>query len=208
VEEAFVVDSVGSSPFVTASVSYSPAFAATRDFEMVCIFPIAVPVTGDAGAIKGGAGGYAESVAFTGKNAWGERKEEGVIQFDEKVDMEGPLPLAAYATVGTKAEAGGAAEEESAPAQKPEGRVAAVGDADFASNAWLNFYGNADFFANLVNWLAERESLIGVAPNKMKASLVHLTPGQETLMFYSTVWGLPIAVGVLGFVVWNRRRHL
>ena len=51
-----------------------------------------------------------------------------------------------------------------ADAPKPETRVAAIGDSDFASNGWLGIQGNQDLFLNTVGWLAQQENLISIRP--------------------------------------------
>ena len=55
------------------------------------------------------------------------------------------------------------AAEEAKPA---EGRVVAVGDSDFASNALLGIQGNQDFFLNAVAWLAEDADIISIRPKE------------------------------------------
>ena len=78
---------------------------------------------------------------------------KGPIKFDEGKDRMGPISLAAVATVKgpppprrppRRPRPPRAPEEPKAP----EGRVVAVGDADFASNSLLGFQGNQDFFLN------------------------------------------------------------
>ena len=49
-------------------------------------------------------------------------------------------------------------------APKPETRVAAIGDSDFAANAYVGIEGNRDLFMNTVNWLAQQENLIAIRP--------------------------------------------
>jgi ABC-type uncharacterized transport system involved in gliding motility auxiliary subunit len=158
--------------------------------------------------MKDGVSGHAEALAWTSEAAWGDTDEE-VFQFDEGVDLEGPLSVAAYARIDppTKKETEGTEETEEAE-ERPEGRVIVVGDADFASNGYQHLSGNADLFANFVNWLAEQESLIGIAPNKAKASMLEMSRSEVALLWYAVVLGLPGASLLGGGAVWWRRRNL
>ena len=61
------------------------------------------------------------------------------------------------------------------PPKAPEGRVVAVGDADFASNALLGFQGNQDFFLNTVAWLAEDADLISIRPKEPENQALFLS---------------------------------
>jgi len=84
---------------------------------------------------------------------------KGPIKFEEGKDRMGPVSLAAVATVrgpAPRPDADPVAGTLPAPEEPkaPEGRVVAVGDADFASNSLLGFQGNQDFFLNAVAWLA------------------------------------------------------
>ena len=95
---------------------------------------------------------------------------KGPIKFDEGKDRKGPISLAAVATVRgpepapTPSPAPGAPASE--PAKAPEGRVVAVGDVDFASNQFLGFQGNQDFFLNTIAWLVEDADLISIRPKE------------------------------------------
>ena len=213
VRDATVVDPVGASIlgsyFVAAAASYSPAHPATEAFDAATFLPVAVPVEADLQAMKDEVSGHAEALAFTSEAAWGDIDEE-VFQFDEGVDLEGPLSIAAYARIDppeteeTSEEDGEIEEEE----RQPEGRVIVVGDADFASNGYQHLSGNADLFANFVNWLAEQESLLGIAPNKAKASMLEMSRSEVALLWYAVVLGLPGAALLGGGAVWWRRRNL
>src|SRR5262249_22057803 len=58
---------------------------------------------------------------------------------------------------------------------KPETRVAAIGDSDFAANNYLGIEGNRDLFMNTVNWLAQQESLISIRPREASDRRLTLT---------------------------------
>jgi ABC-type uncharacterized transport system involved in gliding motility auxiliary subunit len=171
--DATVVDPVGASLFgnyfLAAASGYSTTHPATETFPAATFLPLAVPVEADPEVMKDEVSGHAEALAWTSEAAWGDI-DEAVFQFDEGVDLEGPLPIAAYARIDPPASEAEKTEQTEETEERPEGRVIVVGDADFASNGYQHLSGNADLFANFVNWLAEQESLLGIAPNKAKAS--------------------------------------
>jgi ABC-type uncharacterized transport system involved in gliding motility auxiliary subunit len=87
-----------------------------------------------------------------------------------------------------------------------ETRVAAIGDSDFASNAYLGVEGNRDLFMNTVSWLAQQESLISIRPREASDRRLTLTAFQITLMFWLSIVVIPGAVLGTGVYTWWRRR--
>ena len=79
------------------------------------------------------------------------------------------MPLGAVASVRATPAASPSpspSPDTDAPEKRAEGRVAAFGDADFASNQLLGFEGNQDFALNTVAWLAEDPDLISIRPRE------------------------------------------
>jgi ABC-type uncharacterized transport system involved in gliding motility auxiliary subunit len=106
------------------------------------------------------------------------------------------------------AEAKTAPDEEKAadaPA-KPEGRVVAVGDADFASNTLLGFPGNRDLFLNMVSWLAQDTDLISIRPKEPQDQRLILTGGQQLNLAWTSLILIPFSFVALGVLTWWRRR--
>jgi ABC-type uncharacterized transport system involved in gliding motility auxiliary subunit len=131
----------------------------------------------------------------TSAGAWGETDlENRQASLDEGKDTKGPLAL-------------GVAAERT---EGQRGRLVVFGDADFPSNNGLSVrgtVGNADLFRNAINWLAEEESLIAIGPKAPEYRRIRpLTPGEQRLLFYSTVILLPLAVLIIGGAVWWSRR--
>jgi ABC-type uncharacterized transport system involved in gliding motility auxiliary subunit len=131
----------------------------------------------------------------TSAGAWGETDlENRQASLDEGKDIKGPLAL-------------GVAAERT---EGQRGRLVVFGDADFPSNNGLSVrgtVGNADLFRNAINWLAEEESLIAIGPKAPEYRRIRpLTPGEQRLLFYSTVILLPLAVLIIGGAVWWSRR--
>jgi ABC-type uncharacterized transport system involved in gliding motility auxiliary subunit len=88
-----------------------------------------------------------------------------------------------------------------------------IGDADFASNGYLDLLGNRDLFLNSVSWLTDEEALIARRPKEIAEIARPLSPlvvteRQAHMLFLLTVVvqpGLVLALGA-GIVVMRRRR--
>ncbi|MBI4328779.1 MAG: Gldg family protein [Chloroflexi bacterium] len=106
-------------------------------------------------------------------------------------DIRGPISIATAALV--KREPSGSS------------RIVAVGDSDFASNTFFRLEGNEDLFLNSVNWLTEEEKLITI---RVKQGPRFMVPTQRELtwILYSSVAFFPLAVALVGALVWWRRR--
>ena len=63
-----------------------------------------------------------------------------------------------------------------------------------------------DLVINSVNWLAEEEELISIRATPANVAPVVLSRQQSILVFYITVIFVPVAVMLLGVVVWWQRR--
>ena len=92
------------------------------------------------------------------------------------------------------------------PARKPETRVAAIGDSDIASNAYLGVQGNRDLFMNTVSWLAQQESLISIRPRDAADRRLTVTANYMEGIFYLSIFVIPLAILGTGVYSWWRRR--
>ena len=118
------------------------------------------------------------------------------------VEGEAPAADALAGRRGRSSEDGDADEEPKAP----EGRVVAVGDADFASNSLLGFQGNQDFFLNIVAWLAEDADLISIRPKEPENQSLFLSRQVQQNVAWVALVLLPLLFVVAGVVTWWRRR--
>lgn len=65
---------------------------------------------------------------------------------------------------------------------------------------------NRDFIAASLNWLINRDRLIGITPKLKKNYRIQLTSRQGEIIFWSTTCVFPALVLVLGLMVWASRR--
>ena len=65
---------------------------------------------------------------------------------------------------------------------------------------------NRDFVAASLNWIVNREKLIGITPKLKHSYRIQLTPRQNELIFWITAIAMPGLVLGLGLVIWASRR--
>lgn len=210
---------------LTPIAAQYPYHEITKDFRLMTAFHTARSMKA---ATEGGAAGVsAQNLVETASLSWAESdlalKEP--IEMQEGKDTRGPISLGAVATVpvttpSPAAPPSPAASPESAsspspspaaspsdePAPPREGRVAAFGDADFASNQLLSFEGNQDFFLNTVAWLAEDADLISVRPREPDDHRMFLSVAQQQAIWYTSRWLIPGLFVIGGIFSWWRRR--
>ena len=87
-----------------------------------------------------------------------------------------------------------------------ETRIAAFGDASFASNRYLRAMYNLDLTLNTIHWAAEREPAITIRP-KSGGVLQFPVPIQNSLKaFYGVGMAVPELLLLAGALIWLRRR--
>jgi len=88
----------------------------------------------------------------------------------------------------------------------PKGRFVVVGTSGWISNGILSFNGNRDLYMNMVNWLSSDEDLIAIRPKDPEDRRLNMNSSQVTMMFWTSVVGLPLLMLFVGVSVWWRRR--
>jgi ABC-type uncharacterized transport system involved in gliding motility auxiliary subunit len=159
------------------------------------------------GPLESGPGGTgtadrpgAAILALSTPQGWAEMNPaQSPPQFDDGVDQRGPVPVAA--AVERAARSGIRMEI------KPT-RLVVIGDSQFVSNGALGagVGGNEDFFMNALNWLLEREELMGIAPRVPGALQLDMDQRQIQTAFLVVVLSLPAAAALAGITVWWKRR--
>jgi gliding motility-associatede transport system auxiliary component len=187
-----------------------PFHPITKDFRLPTVFGGARSVEAGKGTVEGVT---AQDLVKTSDQSWAESDlaMKGPIKYEQGKDRMGPISLAAVATVkGPAPSPTPAPSPAPSPAPEepkaPEGRVVAVGDADFASNSLLGFQGNQDFFLNAVAWLAEDADLISIRPKEPENQALFLSRQVQQNVAWVALVLLPGLFVVLGVVSWWRRR--
>jgi ABC-type uncharacterized transport system involved in gliding motility auxiliary subunit len=151
------------------------------------------------------AGVTAEAIARTAPTAWAmtgvERARRGDTPSTDAQDVPGGAAVMVMAEVGSGADGA------------RRGRLVVVGDADFASDAYLDLLGNRDLALNTVAWLTEEPAAAGsrsVAASEVFRPLSPLvlteSQARSLLVGVGVVEpGLVLLAGVL--VAGVRRRH-
>jgi hypothetical protein len=139
----------------------------------------------------------------SGEGFWGEtdpvETEDKPSFFDPNRDHMGPLPLA------VAAEKGGVADRR---VKMDTSRLVAIGNAEFFSNnAYRLTEGvNLDFAINSLNWLLDREELVGIPPKEKKSIALSLNETQLRNLALAVMVGVPGFVALLGLLNWLQRR--
>jgi hypothetical protein len=136
-----------------------------------------------------------------------------VIGFLQSGKASYPIPIGAPANApGGPAGpqiVGAAKVLPSAGGDAKAGRMLVLGDADFASNALIDYLGNKDLVVNAANWLARDESLIAARAQQKETGREQffVTDAQGRMSFWLAAVvqpGLFFAFGIVAFV--RRRR--
>jgi ABC-type uncharacterized transport system involved in gliding motility auxiliary subunit len=209
--ETIVVDVSGRTSVATVPVAAPPypTHPITEQFGLVTMFPAARAIT----AATDNPARAAQSFLQTSARSWAEttfaqlENPDTLAPETEKGDLTGPVSIgvAASAPVAGAETPASKPEGEEQP-KKPETRVAAIGDSDFASNAYLGVQGNRDLFLNTVNWLAQQESQIAIRPRDPADRRITLTENSRAGLFWLSIVVVPLAVLGAGVFGWWRRR--
>ncbi len=205
---------LGTDASVPVAANYPP-HAITTNFQLMTAYPLARSVT----PVEGGVNGRtAQAIVETSPQSWAEADLAGLAKGDGRVELNpeegdrpGPIALgAAVSAPATDAPAppvpDGTTETPSEPASKPESRIVAIGDSEFASNSVLGVQGNRDFFLNTINWLAQQENLIAIRPKEPEDRRLTLTADAQSRLMFLSLFVIPGLVFATGFYSWYRRR--
>ena len=129
----------------------------------------------------------------TSINSWGEMNltADGQVQYDEGVDIVGPLSMAVAGENTTT-----------------QGRVVVMGNSAFAAGQNFDVNGNGNFFINSIDWASEQEDLIQFTP-RSSTSRIFTPPSQiEWLaILLGSICIVPGLVILAGVSAWYARRR-
>jgi len=193
----------GADASVPVAATYPP-HPITMGFELLTAFPLARSMSP---AEKPVAGRTAVTIVETSPRSWAETDlaAKGQVEMNaDKGDKQGPISIAvAVSQPGQAARP----EQKEGDGEKPETRLAAFGDADFASNAALGIQGNADLFMNTLAWLSQQENLIAIRPREAADRRLTVTSDQMRVITWMSLLIVPALVLGTGVFTWWRRRE-
>jgi ABC-type uncharacterized transport system involved in gliding motility auxiliary subunit len=204
---------LGTDASVPVAAQY-PAHAITEGFRVITAYPMARSMA----PIEGGSNSRtAQPLVNTSAQSWAEADISGLsaakaeVAFNaDKGDKQGPITLGAAvsapATVTPPPPSGNGTPPSPDQERKPETRVVAVGDSDFASNMAIGISGNRDFFMNAMNWLSQQENMIAVRPRQPEDRRLTLTADQQNRIMILSLFIIPGLVFATGIYTWWRRR--
>jgi ABC-type uncharacterized transport system involved in gliding motility auxiliary subunit len=202
---------LGTDASVPVAASY-PSHAITQRFSYVTAYPLARSVTPASDAAAGPTKPAAQAFIETSPRSWAELDikqliSTGKVAMDvSKGDKQGPISLGVAVTAALPGTSAGAGEKKEEAQQKPEIRLAVIGDSDFVANYAGNIRGNADLFLNTVNWLAQQENLIAIRPRQPEDRRLTMTAAQQQNVLWLSVLVLPGLIIGSGVYTWWRRR--
>lgn len=135
------------------------------------------------------------------KEFWGETEFVGQREmpfFDPKKDTQGPLTIAAAAEKGAVGD----------PRVKLEtARMIVAGNAGWLTDDGIRVAEqNLDFAINSLNWLLNREQLIGIAPKPKEPVKLDLDEKKLSKLALTVILIIPGIVAILGVGAWVARR--
>jgi len=210
-----VLDVTGltSNPTAPVAVPPYPSHPITDNFGFITAFPLVRALQADSAQEQR----TGQTFLQTGTRSWAEISlasltdpKNPVSADPDKGDLPGPVSIGvATAVAAAKPPEPTPASNTNKPQEEKrqaETRVAAIGDSDFVSNAYLGVEGNRDLFMNVVNWLAQQENLIAIRPREPADRRLTLTENQTTVIMMLSVFVLPGLVLGAGVYSWWRRR--
>ena len=180
-----------SSPFFAVGAQYNNHPITEKMQGIAALFPYARSLSIDSDV----SGISTTPLVLTIPSSWGETDfkalEQQSLNFDDGVDLPGPMILGAAAE---NAEAGS--------------RVVVFGNSSFPQDSNFDFSGNGDLMINSIDWLTEKEDLIGITA-KDTATRTFNPPGslQFILLVASSVCLIPLVIALAGFYAWILRRR-
>jgi hypothetical protein len=134
---------------------------------------------------------------------------EGVVAFlTTSKASYGAAPGGARGTVGPLI-VGAAVDPARGEGRRPStGRLIVYGDADFATNGFVDYLGNKDLFVNSINWLARDEFLIATRQQEKEPGREQffVTEAQGEMAFWLATVVQPVLFLAVGAAVLIRRR--
>ncbi len=226
-----VVDPASPLPFYGPETIYANAYGGhsiTRSLQQTQV-PVILSLARSVGSIDEVEGWESTDLVLTSSEGWGETNLSDLTRVAlEDDDLAGPVSLGIAVAAASESddpavpevaelepleslpeegevESGEEMSEDSADGAAT--RIVVFGDSDFASNAQLANVGNAELLANSMNWLVEREALVGIAPKRPEQVRLSLSSSQLMRVLWLVLAVLPGLAILSGVWVHFRRRR-
>ena len=203
-----VVDPANPLPFFGAETFFVNIYGdhvITRALDQAQL-PVIIPLGRSVRAASSGVEGLTVTeLMLSSVDGWGETDLENLDQVaKDDADVPGPVSLAVAVEALDEGEEDPSGEQRDASADL---RLVVVGDSDFASNSQMQQVPNATFLATGLNWLVDRETLVGIPPKQPEQVHLSLTRSELSRIFWLVLVVLPGLALVSGVVVYFRRRR-
>lgn len=195
----------GYSASVPLVSEYNSSHPIAENFNMNTFYELVRSVTPKSEDLPPGV--TVDWLARTTPQSWGESNfqwneenpDEAIsVSFDEAVDIEGPVTIAAIASKSMS--------RSFAPGNSSDqGTLVVFGDSDFATNGYSQT-SNSILFLNTINWLAEEDDLVAIPPKSVDDRRITMTAQQTKFLFWLTVVFMPVMVLGTGIGIFIRRR--
>ncbi|MBL4869152.1 MAG: GldG family protein [Pseudomonadales bacterium] len=132
-------------------------------------------------------------LSSTKESSWAETNRTLDIQFNEGIDIPGPVPIS-YVIFEPKEDG-----------DTSDTRIIVFTDADFLTNIYINKYSNASMGLNIVNWVSELDYTVYLNPKLVNVERLDLTSKQQR-MIAAILFLMPLLIILCGGVVGMRHR--
>lgn len=147
-----------------------------------------------------------EIIADSLENSWAELRPEynnlEAAQFDEGVEQEGPVPMAAMVRGDFAAALGIPSATDT-----PSGSLVVFGDSNFATDRTYGRSYGINLLSNTINFLTRDAEMISIPPKTQKdAPYIRMTGARWAQLLLVSLAGIPGALFAVGLAVYLRRR--
>ena len=172
-----------------------PNHAVTSGFDFTTLFPMAVAIE-----INESDTWHSKIILGTGDHTWVESsKLEGAVEYNEDVDVLGPL------TLGISLERDVEIEKEEELVTKQQ-RIIVLGDGDFLANTYLANSGNNELGTRMINWLSSDDEFISIPPRLANDTQLTMSSTVLGVIGIGFLFILPAAFVVIGITIGLRRK--
>ena len=135
-----------------------------------------------------------DELVMTNSQSWAETGIEGLFNNEvglDEADIAGPVTIAV------------AMENTSTGA-----RIVVIGDSDFATDTFIDSYGNLDFSIAIVDWVSNNENLIKLtAAQTTTRVLVPPTKATKLGIILGGLVGIPLFIAAVGIIIGIQRKR-